>query len=238
LKFAAKIGAIFPFFFQLCHFLLQNKFLNMNLMEILQGQVSDEMLGQLSQHIGAEPAQTAAATQGIFATILGGLANNASSENGLSALSSALDKNHDGSMLDDLMGMVGGMMSGQSPQSGATNGLGMLGHILGDRQEAAAEQIGQSSGLNMGQIMKLMPILAPIVMSVLGRAKSQGNLGLGDLAGVLMGGAQQAQQQGGMGDLLGSILGSVLGGGQPQASAPQGGGDLLSSVLGGIFGKK
>jgi hypothetical protein len=170
--------------------------------------------------------------------MLGGLANNASSENGLSALSSALDKNHDGSILDDLMGMVGGMMSGQTPQSGPTNGLGILGHILGDRQETAAAQIGQSSGLNMGQIMKLMPILAPIVMSVLGRAKSQGNLGLGDLAGVLMGGAQQAQQQGGMGDLLGSILGSVLGGGQPQASAPQGGGDLLSSVLGGIFGKK
>lgn len=205
-------------------------------MEILQSQVSDEMLGQLSQHIGAEPEQTASATQGIFATILGGLANNATSENGLSSLASALDRNHDGSVLDDVMGMVGGMMSGAAPQSGATNGLGILGHILGDRQEAAAEQIGQSSGLNAGQIMKLMPILAPIVMSVLGRAKSQGNLGLGDLAGILMGGAQQAQQQNGMGDLLSSVLGSVLGGGQPQQA--QGAGGLLGSVLGGIFGKK
>lgn len=208
----------------------------MNLMDILQGQLSDDMIGQLSQHIGAEPQQTASAAQGIFATILGGLANNASSESGISALGAALDRNHDGSMVDDLMGMVGSMMSGSAAQSGATNGLGMLGHILGDRQETAAAQIGESSGLSMGQVMKLMPILAPIVMNVLGRAKSQGNLGLGDLAGVLMGSAQSAQQ-GGFGDLLGSVLGQVMGGGQQQQQQ-SGAGDLIGSVLGGLFGKR
>ncbi|MBC7777458.1 MAG: DUF937 domain-containing protein [Phycisphaerae bacterium] len=209
----------------------------MNLMDILQGQVSDEMLGQLSDHIGAEPEQTAQATNGIFATLLGGLANNTSSEGGLSALGNALDRDHDGSMLDDLAGMVGGMLQGGGQDSRATNGSGMLNHILGDRQEVAAEQIGQSSGLSAGQIMKLLPILAPIVMSVLGKAKSSGGLDLGSLASVIMGGAQQGQQQGGMGDLLGNILGSVMGGGQQEQQSQQGGG-LLGSVLGGIFGKR
>ena len=206
----------------------------MNLMDILQGQISDEMLGQLSDHIGAEPQQTAQAANGIFATLLGGLANNASTEGGLASLGDALDRDHDGSMLDDIAGMVGGMLQSGGQQSQATNGLGMLGHILGDRQEVAAEQIGESSGLSAGQVMKLLPILAPIVMSVLGKAKSQGGLDLGSLAGVLMGGAQQAQQQNGMGDMLGNILGSVLGGGGQQQ---QSGGGLLGSVLGGIFGK-
>ena len=211
----------------------------MNLMDILQSQVSDELLGQLSSHIGAEPEQTAQATQGIFATLLGGLANNASSESGLASLASALDRDHDGSVLDDLMGMVGGMMQGGDNASGATNGLGILGHILGDRQESAAEQIGQSSGLNAGQVMKLMPILAPILMSVLGKAKNSGGLDLGGLAGVLLGGAQQAQQQNGMGDLIGSVLGGLLGGGQAQQQAqPQAGGGLLGGLLGGLFGKK
>ncbi|MBP6812913.1 MAG: DUF937 domain-containing protein [Saprospiraceae bacterium] len=210
----------------------------MNLMDILQSQVSEDMLGQLSDHIGASPVQTAQATNGIFATLLGGLANNASSEGGLSALAGALDRNHDGSMLDDVLGMVGGMMGGgDSSASPATNGLGMLGHILGDRQETAAAQIGESSGLSMGQVMKLMPILAPIVMSVLGKAKSSGGLDLGNLAGVLMGSAQNAQQQPGVGDLIGSILGQVMGGGQQQAQPQQGGG-LLGGLLGGLFGKK
>jgi len=214
----------------------------MNLMDILQGQVSDEMLGQLSEHIGAEPEQTAQATNGIFATLLGGLANNASSEGGLSSLANALDRDHDGSVLDDLAGMVGGMLQGGGQDSRATNGSGMLNHILGDRQEVAAEQIGQSSGLSAGQVMKLLPILAPIVMSVLGKTKSSGGLDLGSLANVLMGGAQQAQQQGGMGDLLGNILGSVLGGGQQQQPQQQPqqqqGGDLLGGLLGGLFGKR
>jgi hypothetical protein len=208
----------------------------MNLMDILQGQLSEEMVGQLSEHIGAEPQQTAQAANGIFATLLGGLANNASSEGGLSALANALDRDHDGSMLDDLAGMVGGMLQGGGQESRATNGLGMLNHILGDRQEVAAEQIGQSSGLSAGQVMKLLPILAPIVMSVLGKTKSSGGLDLGSLAGVLMGGAQQAQQQDGMGDLLGNILGSVMGGNQQQPQ--QDGGGLLGSVLGGLFGKR
>ncbi len=208
----------------------------MNLMDILQGQLSEEMVGQLSEHIGAEPQQTAQAANGIFATLLGGLANNASSEGGLSALANALDRDHDGSMLDDLAGMVGGMLQGSGQESRATNGLGMLNHILGDRQEVAAEQIGQSSGLSAGQVMKLLPILAPIVMSVLGKTKNSGGLDLGGLAGVLMGGAQQAQQQDGMGDLLGNILGSVMGGNQQQPQ--QDGGGLLGSVLGGLFGKR
>lgn len=206
-------------------------------MDVLQGQLSDDMLGQISQHIGAEPAQTATAANGIFATLLGGLANNASSESGLTGLAGALDRDHDGSVLDDIMGMVGGMMQNQGQGQGASNGLGILGHILGDRQEVAAQQVSQSSGLDMGQVMKLMPILAPILMGVLGKAKSQGNLGLGDLAGVLMGGAQQAQSQGGMGDLIGAVLGNVLGGSQPQQAQPSVGGGLLGNILGQIFKK-
>ncbi|MCC6459777.1 MAG: DUF937 domain-containing protein [Saprospiraceae bacterium] len=211
-------------------------------MEILQGQLSDDVLNNLSAQIGADKEQTATAANGIFATLLGGLANNASSETGLASLGSALDRDHDGSMLDDLMGMVGGMLQGGSegaaaPAASALNGTGILGHILGDRQEAAAEHISQSSGLNMGQIMKLMPILAPIVMGVLGRAKSSGGLDLGSLANILMGSAQGAQS-GGFGDLLGSVLGGVLGGGQQGQPQQDSGSGLFGQILGGIFGKR
>ena len=207
----------------------------MNLMDLLQGQISDEMLGQLSHPIGATPEQTAQATNGVFATLIGGLANNASTESGLASLGSALDRDHDGSIIDDIFGMVGGMMQDGPTQSKATNGSGILGHILGDRQEVAAQQIGQSSGLNASQIMKLMPILAPIVMGMLGKAKNSGGLDLGGLSSILTGSAQHAQQQSGMGDLIGSVLGQVLGGSQAKSS--QQGGGLLGGLLGGIFGK-
>ncbi|MBL7803900.1 MAG: DUF937 domain-containing protein [Saprospiraceae bacterium] len=200
----------------------------MNLMEILQGQLSDDVIGQISQQIGAQPEQTASAANGIFTSLLGGLANNATQEGGLSAIAGALDRNHDGSVLDDIMGMVGTVMNGQG--SGATNGLGILGHILGDNQENVAQQVSQSSGLSMGQVMKLMPVLAPIVMGVIGKMRGQDGFQLSDLPGILLGSAQSGAQQSGMGDLLGGLLGSVLGGGGQQ----QGGG--LGNILGNILG--
>ena len=202
-------------------------------MELLKGQLNDQLIGQLSQHIGAEPQQTASAAEGVFATILGGLANNAASEGGVNSLMVALDRDHDGSILDDLMGMVGNLANGTA-NGNATNGLGILGHVLGDRQETAAAQIGQSNGLSAGQAMKLMTILAPIVMNVLGKAKSQGGLDVGSLVGMLMGSAQNAQQ-GGFGDLIGSVIGNVMSGNQQQAN---GAGGMLGSVLGSLFGKK
>lgn len=206
-------------------------------MQLLQGQLDDNLLGQISEQIGAEPQQTATAANGIFASLLGGLANNASSEGGFSSLLGALDRNHDGSVLDDLPGLVGGLLQSGGQGAGAANGLGILGHVLGDKQDAVAQQVSQSSGLNMGQVMKLLPVLAPIVMGVLGRAKNQGGFDIGDLAGVLMGSAQSGAQQSGMGDLLGSVLGGVLGGGQQQQQS-SGGGGLLGSILGGLFGKR
>ena len=129
------------------------------------------------------------------------------------------------------------MQGSDNTAGSALNGSGILGHILGDRQDTAAQQISQSSGLDMNQVMKLMPILAPIVMGVLGRAKNQGGLDLGNLAGVLMGSAQNAQS-GGFGDLIGSVLGGVLGGDQQQQNQPSAGGGLLGNILGGIFGKR
>lgn len=203
----------------------------MNVMELLQGHLTDDVLGQLGQQIGADKEQTAAAANGIFASMLGGMAQNASSPDGLQSLLGALDRDHDGSVLDDLMGLVTGSGQAAAP---AANGLGILGHILGDRQEGVAQQVSQSSGLDMSQVMKLMPILAPILMGVLGRAKGSGSFGIGDLAGILMGSTQSAAQMPGMEGILGSVLGSVLGGGQQQQQ--QGGGGLLGNILGGVLG--
>ncbi|HRI60365.1 MAG TPA: DUF937 domain-containing protein [Saprospiraceae bacterium] len=200
-------------------------------MQMLQGQLDDNVLGQLSEQIGANPEQTASAANGIFASMLGGMANNAASEGGLSSLLGALDRNHDGSVLDDVPGLIGGLLQSGGQGSGAADGLGILGHVLGGQQEAVAQQVSQSSGLNMSQVMKLLPVLAPIVMGVLGRAKSQGGLDLGNLAGILMGSAQNGAQQSGMGDLIGSVLGGVFGGGGSQ----QGGGGL-GGILGNILG--
>lgn len=152
----------------------------MDLNSLLQGQLPDGLLEQLSQQIGGEKEQTANAASGIINTLLGGLAKNASSPDGANAIANALDTDHDGSILNDLAGLLGGQN-----QSSAANGLGILQHILGDKAGGAAGLIGQMSGLSSGQSGNLMQLLAPILMGALGQAKQQNGLDGGGVASLL-----------------------------------------------------
>ena len=52
--------------------------------------------------------------------------------------------------------------------SKAVDGLGILGHLLGKKQQKAVNAIVKQSGLDAGQVQQLLPALAPMVMSSLG----------------------------------------------------------------------
>ena len=166
----------------------------MDLISILKDKISPELIGQLSQQVGATPEQTSTATDGILSTLVGALSKNAASPEGASLLSAALDKDHDGSVLDDIMGMVTG--GGAAANSPTTNGAGILGHILGGQQGGVSEMIGKMAGMNSGSAGNLMTILAPMVMGALGQAKQQQGLDASGLAGLLGGTVQNQQQSG------------------------------------------
>lgn len=144
-----------------------------------------------------------------------------------------------------------GSLGGGSPQRYAEDaskfsspgtvddGNAILGRIFGskDVSRGVAQQLSASSGIGEAILKKLLPIVAAYVMSQI--ASKAANGGLGDILGSILGGG--AQQGGGGG--LGDILGGMLGGGQPEEAAPparrgtsaQGGGldDILRDVLGG-----
>ena len=167
-----------------------------NLLDLLQGQLDEGLIDQLSSQIGAGRQQTTTAAQGIMSTLISGLAKNASTPEGASSLANALDRDHDGSMLNDLMGMLTGGMQAQPQQSRALNGAGILNHILGDRQNGAVDMISKISGLDSSKTGNLMTTLAPMVMSMLGRQKQQQGLDVGSLVGLLSGTVNQQNQAG------------------------------------------
>lgn len=159
---------------------------NADLMGLLQGSLSEGMISQLSKQIGgADQAQTAAAASGIVSTLMGALANNASSTEGAQALNNALERDHDGSILDNVMGMLGGQS--QPSNSKMLNGAGILNHVLGGKQSGAVNMISQLSGLDSGKTGSLMTMLAPVVMGALGKAKQQQGLDGAGLASLLSG---------------------------------------------------
>ncbi len=173
----------------------------MDLTGILQDALSGNNVSQISQAIGADESSTSSAIQAALPMLLGGLANNSASEQGASGILGAIDRDHDGSVLDDIGGLIAGNIGG-----GAGNGAGILGHIFGGQQGGVEQAVSQASGLDMNKIGPLLAILAPIVMGAIGRARQSGGGGTSDLGGLL-GGA--AQQMGGGADLMG-MLGGLL----------------------------
>ncbi len=167
-----------------------------NFLDLLQGQLSDGLINQLSSQIGANPQQTATAAQGIMTTLLSGLAKNASTPEGAASLANALDNDHDGSVINNLMGLFSGGAQAQPSQARALNGAGILSHILGDRQSGAIDMISKMSGLDSSKTGSLMTMLAPMIMGMLGRQKQQQGLNVSSLANLLTGAVTQQNKSG------------------------------------------
>jgi hypothetical protein len=161
-----------------------------NLLDQLQGQLSDDLIQQLSQQLGgASREQTMTAANGAITALFAQIAQNAATPQGASSLASALDRDHDGSVLNNIMDLLGG--GAQQTQSRALNGAGILKHVMGERQGGAIDMISQMSGLDKNSSGNLMTTLAPIVMGMLGKQKREQGLDAGALASMLTGELKQ-----------------------------------------------
>ena len=160
-------------------------------------------LDRIGAQLGADPRTTSQAVSAALPMLLGALARNSSQPGGAEALASALARDHDGSVLDDVGGFLGG---GAATSSGA----GILGHLFGERQTAVEQAVGRSSGLDGQATSQLMAMLAPVVMGALSRsAQQRGGLDPSVLAGML--GHEQtslSQSAPGMMGALSSLLDS------------------------------
>ena len=182
----------------------------------IDGLLDADRMKRISEQIGANPEQTRKAINDAIPVLLGALGAEATDPQRASGLKTALESDHDGSIVDDLEGYLSGRISGR-----AANGSGIVRHALGDRQEAAQQALAQRSGLSLESIGPLLSVLAPIVMGML--AKNQRS-GQGDDLGSVLGRetSDAAQSSPDIGDLIGSVLGGQTGG--------------LGDILGGLIG--
>ena len=189
----------------------------MSLLNALTEQIGGQVLQGLAKNIGADEGVTGAAISAAIPMIVGALAKNASTDDGAASLSNALQKDHDGSILDNL----GGFLS----QSDNGPGGAILGHVFGQKRGGIESALSQITGLNSGQSGNLLENLAPVILGQLGRTQRSQGLNPADLAGLLAGESQQQSQ--GAGSPVMDILGKVL--------DQDGDGSMLDDI-GGLLG--
>lgn len=172
-------------------------------------------IDEIAAKLGVDKDTAAQAVKEGGATILGGLQKNAASADGAAAIQAALGK-HATTTTDKL------------DDVDTEDGNKILGHIFGGNKTVVEQKLNddkQTAGIDFG---KLLPILAPIVMSVL--AKGQNSTTTKQTT--------EADSGGGIGDIIGGLLGGL--GGSSSTSSSSGGLDIggLLGGLGGLFGKK
>ena len=158
----------------------------MDLSSLLQGAMGQQIVGSAAKQLGINETQAQTAVGAAIPFLLTALNKNAQS-GGANGINSALEK-HDGNILDNLAGFLN---QGGNQQ----DGLGILNHVLGNNQSNVANAIGKQSGLDTGQVIKILALVAPIVMGFLGKQKQQNNVqagGITDLLGSLVGGTNAA----------------------------------------------
>ncbi len=210
----------------------------MDITQLLSGGLGQQVISGIGNQTGTSEQETSSVINAALPVLMGMLRKNASTEDGASGIMSALTK-HNGGIFDHLSDFLG---SGDT-----SDGNGILGHILGNNKSTVENQISQQTGVSSLNVSKIIAMLAPIVMGMLGKQASQ----------------SQANNTGGLGNILGGLLGaggastSSVGGGILASILDQDGdgqlgvGDLLSAVsgsnkssgglgglLGGLFGKK
>jgi hypothetical protein len=162
--------------------------------DLLQGQLSSGMVEQIAGQLGgANPDQTKSAASSAIDLIMGALAKNASTQEGSSALANALERDHDGSILDDFIGMATGASKPKNEKM--LDGSGILKHILGGKQTGAVDMITKNSGLDSSSAGSLLSMLAPLVMGALGKAKASNGLDAGGITDLLTNEITQAKSQ-------------------------------------------
>lgn len=164
-------------------------------------------VSDIAAQFGIDEATATQAVTQALPGLLGGMAVNASNDEGAGKLTAALKKHE-----------------GQAPATlkavDTADGEKIVRHVLGDKQDAVALALGGQGAGGLGDIIKqLLPVLAPIVMAYLanqlmGGSKSDSGSesasaggGIGDLLGGLLGGGSNGKSSGGLGDLLGGLLG-------------------------------
>jgi len=156
--------------------------MSINLLDMVKSAVVGQVADQIGSAVGLDKSKTSAAVNAVLPALLGGMTKKASTPSGASDLIKALQDN-DNSILDNLAGAF----APAKQASMLDYGMKLLPMLLGGSQSTIISLIAKMFGFGDKGASSLLGMLAPVVMSIVGKqVKSQG-LDAGGLASLLSG---------------------------------------------------
>lgn len=152
---------------------MTSNLLEQNLLERTNAAFDGQAVELLRGLLDTDEAKTRAGLNVAIPAMVGELVAASDSESGKQCLFTALD-DFDGGLLHHLNEQLG---SGQ-PESLLEKGEAVLQTLLGDRFPPLVDQVGEAGIAHPG---KLLPLVAPVVLSVIGKQRRDESL---DMAGV------------------------------------------------------
>ncbi len=131
---------------------------------LLRQQLGGTRLRHLSSRVGEDEQAVGSAAQSAIPLLIAALARNTQRRGGAQSLYGALERDHDGSVVD-AFGDGGADLAGM--------GDAILGHILGGRRRDVERHVSKQSGLGGDATGRLMANLAPLIMGALGRQQRE-----------------------------------------------------------------
>ena len=208
------------------------------ILDLLNSDLGKSIVSGVAGSTGTDTSKTSSVLTMAMPVLMKAMERNASTPEGAEGLMGALSSKHDGSILDNLGGLFGGGVDSSVKKDGA----GILGHILGAKQQGVEQVISQKAGLDASSVSEILKIAAPILMGYLGKQKNANNASsAGDLTGLLgglLGGSSADNNQSflekvldadGDGSVVDDVAGMFLGGDSKKSG--------LGGMLGGMFGK-
>ncbi|MFI7130449.1 DUF937 domain-containing protein [Nonomuraea sp. NPDC050153] len=194
----------------------------MTLTDELLAELGDSGLEQIAGMLGTDTTTACDVVQAVAGVIVGGMARNARHPDGADALRAALDDHAD---TDPFTGDVASL---------TRDGHSILGHVLGGQgTEQAADGLSRFAGVDSRFIMRLLPLIAPMIMSLLADRAASRDMNAGAMADDLD--REHAARPGELGELLDGLLDAVLGGGVPAQGGPY---ESRSSFDTGAMGRR
>ncbi len=96
---------------------------------------------------------------------------------GAAALYNAVEKDHDGSIFNNLLGFLGNFSQGP--------GMGIMGHVFGSQLDQVADFVSTNTGIDKNTAQSIMQIAAPIAMGLLGKQQREQGLNAQGLSEML-----------------------------------------------------